>query len=149
MVFAGLIAQAGGLATSALGAGPVGLAEARADVAADRLVSFADACVRTAIANPGLTGDSIVAQLPLGVTGPTGAVCRIDAVAGGGRVVYSWAPLVPGALSRVREGTDASDAWFVTSTAVGMATGIVGGATHTVPAAIPFWSMLYQAEVRP
>ncbi|PRH40434.1 hypothetical protein C6T65_21120 [Burkholderia vietnamiensis] len=149
MVFAGLIAQAGELAMSTLGAGPVGLAETNADVAADRAVSYADACVRTAIANPGLTGESIVAQLPLGVIAPHGAACKIDAAPDGGRVVYAWAPVVPGAIEKIRAVTDAGETWFVISTAPGVASGIVGGATHTVPAAVPFRSVLYQAEVRP
>ncbi|AOI94137.1 hypothetical protein WS58_16605 [Burkholderia pseudomultivorans] len=149
MVFGGLISQAAGIATSVIGGGPVGQAEARADVAADRVVAYADACVRTAISNPGLTGDSIAVQSQIGVVPPAGATCKIDANAGGSRIVYAWAPIVPGAVGRVIEETDASEAWYMTSTANGVATGIVGGAPHAIPSTVPFWSLLYQAEVKP
>jgi hypothetical protein len=149
MFFGGLISQAQVLATSVIGAGPVGLAETRAAVVAERAIAYADACLETATANPALTGDSIVARLPNGVATPAGATCRIDAIAGGGRLVYAWVPIAPGAISRIRDQSEQSSNWYFTSTAVGIATGIASGDVLSVPAAIPSWNVLYQAQVRP
>ncbi|UMY33533.1 hypothetical protein [Burkholderia contaminans] len=149
MFFGGLISQAQGLATSVIGAGPVGLAETRAAVVAESAIAYADACLETATANPGLTGGSIVARLPNGVATPAGANCRIDAVAGGGRLVYAWAPVAPGAISRIRNQSEGSSSWYFTATAVGVASGIATGDVIPVPAEIPMWNVLYHAEVRP
>ncbi|KVS13914.1 hypothetical protein [Burkholderia multivorans] len=148
MAFAGLIYQAAGLATSVAGAGSIGLSDSNAAVVAERAITFADACMQTAIANAGLTGASVKVQLPSVIAAPVGANCRIDASASGGRVVYAWAPATPGAIAHVRDESEASEAWFITSVA-GVATGVVSGAQHAVPTAIPQWNLLYQAEVRP
>ncbi|WP_321959252.1 hypothetical protein [Burkholderia cenocepacia] len=149
MFFGGLIAQSQGLALSVVGAGSVGFAETRANVTAERVIAFADACMETAVTNPGLTGDAIAARLPIGAVAPAGAACKIDAVAGGGRVVYASAPLVPGAVSRIRELSEGSDTWFAISNATGVATSITSGDPHPIPTSLPSGNLLFQAQIRP
>lgn len=123
------------------GAGPAGMLEARAIVAAQRAEMFGTSCVSAALAAPGAISQSLPVTLPPGVVLPTGAVCMTTSGPGNGRNVYALLPAQPGAFGRVRSDTQNNVAWFRVVSA-GSASNLATGEVAAVPATIPVGYLL-------
>ena len=141
LFFLGVGVQAWQLAQAVSGAGVPGRMEAAANVSAQQALVFGAACVATARATPGLISASISPALPAGVSTPAGAVCMAAARAGGGRDIYGYMPVAPGAAGFLIQNTQGNVAWFRVSrqgTAVNMVTGV----TYAVPTMIPVGALI-------
>lgn len=135
LFFLGVGIQAWQLAQAVPGAGVPGRMDAAAIVSAQQAQVFGAACVATASATPGLIG-TVTPVLPAGVLTPTGAVCMAAARAGGGRDIYGYIPVTPGAPGLLIQNTQGNAAWFRVQSQ-GVAINLMTGVTYTVPTVIP------------
>lgn len=141
----GIGAQFALQAGSAPGAGPAGIAEARALVAAGSVQRFSSGCIAAATSSPGLVASSLTVSgaLPGGgsVALPAGASCMTTTTPAGGRYVYAFATFQPGMAHHLMNDTYQSATWFRVLSS-GQAQRISDGATVAVPSSIPAGSVL-------
>jgi hypothetical protein len=141
LFFLGVGAQAWQLAQTVPGAGVSGHMDTVAAVSAQQAQAFGAACVATASATPGLVSLNITPALPAGVSMPTGAVCMAAARTGGGRDIYGYVPVAPGAAGLLIQNTQGNAAWFRVKSQ-GAAVNLVTGVTYAIPAMIPVGALI-------
>jgi len=123
------------------GAGMAGRMESLSVLSAQQAEMFNGACLVSAMAQPGVVSASLAVTLPPGVNLPTGAVCMTTPVAGGGRNVYGFLPVQPGAAGRVLADTNSNLTWHKV-VSVGSAYNLVTGQWIAVPNTIPAGTLL-------
>ncbi|SOY77611.1 conserved hypothetical protein; putative exported protein [Cupriavidus taiwanensis] len=142
----GIVAQSRQLSQAVPGAGVPGRMESVAAVTAQQAQAYGAACVSTAGATPGLVGASVAPMLPAGMAAPAGAGCMAVANPAGGRDVYGFVRVAPGAGAVLLNSTDGSVAWFRVrsqGTAVNLAT----GTAYSVPASIPVGTLVHWVQL--
>jgi hypothetical protein len=139
--FMGLSAQAWQLSQSVQGAGIAGQMDTRATVTAQQAEMFASACISNAIASSGLISTSIVVTLPIGVNLPNNALCMTTPASGGGRNVYGYMLVAPGAIGQIQADSSEGVTWYRVSSA-GVASNLATGEIVAVPSTIPIGNVV-------
>ncbi|MCY1273543.1 hypothetical protein D9M68_247300 [compost metagenome] len=142
----GFVAQLAQLSQAVPGAGVPGRMESVATVTAQQAQAYGAACAATAGATPGLVGASVVPVLPAGMTTPAGAGCMAVANPAGGRDVYGYVRVAPGAGAALLGSTQGSLVWFRVRSqgaAVNLATGIA----YSVPVNIPIGALVHWVQL--
>ena len=142
----GIVAQSRQLSQSVPGAGEPGRMEALAAVTAQQAQAYGAACVSTAGATPGLVGSNVAPILPAGMVAPSGAGCMAVANPAGGRDVYGFVRVSPGAGAVLLSSTEGSAAWFRVRSQ-GTAISLTSGTAYSVPASIPVGTLVQWVQL--
>lgn len=128
------------------GAGVAGRMDTVAVVTAQQAQAYGSACIATVGATPGLVGVSVVPALPAGMIAPVGAGCMAVANPSGGRDVYGYMRVAPGASASLLGTSQGNLAWFRVESQ-GSAVNIATGATHNVPPSLPVGALVHWVQL--
>lgn len=142
----GILTQLWQQSQAAPGAGVAGRMDTVAIVTAQQAQAYGSACVATVGATPGLVGQSVAPVLPAGMLPPVGAGCMAVANSSGGRDVYGYMRVAPGASASLLGASQGSRAWFRIESQ-GSAVNIATGVAHTVPAALPVGALVHWVQL--
>jgi len=149
--FVGLTVEFNQMTQAVAGAGKTGQMVNAMIVSAQRAEIFGAACLSAAIASPGLISANIdvISTLPPGTIAPASAVCMTEAVAGGGRSVYSYTTEVPGEAGQVMADTQMNESWFQVDLP-GEATNLaISQPPSALPATVPVGTILKWVQITP
>lgn len=123
-------------ANAVSGAGLVGQMHNQELVGAQQAEMWGESCYNSASAQPGLVSATVQVTLPIGVIVPANAGCITTAIGAGGRNIYGFMKLSPGAMGRVLNDSNHNYIWYRV-TQQGAAISLVSGQTVSVPAQVP------------
>ncbi|MBY4898657.1 hypothetical protein [Cupriavidus sp. AU9028] len=142
----GILAQLMQQSEAMPGAGVAGRIDSMASITAQQALAYGAACLATVEATPGLVGASIAPVLPAGMVSPVGVGCMAVLNPAGGRNVYGYMRVAPGASAAVLKNSGGSLAWLRVES-VGSAVNLMTGAAQTVPAALPIGSLVHWIQL--
>ncbi|TWG87972.1 hypothetical protein L602_001500001050 [Cupriavidus gilardii J11] len=115
-------------------------------VTAQQAQAYGAACVATVGATPGLVSQSVAPVLPAGMLPPVDAGCMAVVNSSGGRDVYGYMRVAPGASASLLGTSQGSRAWFRIESQ-GSAINIATGVAHTVPSSLPVGALVHWIQL--
>ncbi|CAE6956636.1 hypothetical protein [Paraburkholderia domus] len=123
-------------ANSVPGAGPVGQMQNRQVISAQQAEMWGEACYASASAQPGVVSSAVQVTLPTGVNAPSNEGCVTTPIGTGGRNIYGYMQVAPGAVGQVQGDSNENLIWYRV-TRQGAAISLVSGEAVPVPNQIP------------
>jgi hypothetical protein len=119
-------------ANSVPGAGAVGQMQTKQLVSAQQAEMWGEACYSSASAQPGVVSSTVQVTLPTGVNAPANGGCTTTSIGTGGRNIFGYIQVAPGAVGQVQGDSNQDLIWYRV-TQQGSAISLVSGEAVAVP----------------
>lgn len=128
-------------ANSVAGAGPIGQMQNRQVISAQQAEMLGEACYASASAQPGVVSSTVQMTLPAGVNAPANGGCMTTSTGTGGRNIFGYIQVAPGAVGQVQGDSKENLIWYRV-TQQGSAISLVSGEAVAVPNQIPVGALV-------